>query len=162
MRKGPVVIGYDGTPGSEHAIREAGELLGDRTALVVVVHKQGLGFELVENPTATLGLPPAQLDIRTALEVDRSLAERSQRLAQRGAQLARDAGLVAEGMAVADDVDTPVSETLIRVAKESDAKALVIGTQGHGRIGDVVLGATTRDVIRHAPCPVVAVRRYEE
>jgi hypothetical protein len=52
MRFGPIVIGYDGSVAAEHAVREAGELLGGRPALVVVVWNQGLGFELLELPTA--------------------------------------------------------------------------------------------------------------
>jgi nucleotide-binding universal stress UspA family protein len=113
MRSGPIVIGYDGSPAAEHAVAEAGDLLSGRPALVVVVWNQGLGFELLELPTATIGLPPAQLDIRTALEIEKSMQERAQRLAQKGATLARDAGFDAEGLAVADDVDVPVSETIV-------------------------------------------------
>jgi hypothetical protein len=60
MRSGPIVIGYDGSPAAEHAVAEAGDLLNGRLALVVVVWNQGLGFELLELPTATIGLPPAR------------------------------------------------------------------------------------------------------
>jgi hypothetical protein len=66
LRTGPILIAFDGTPGSEYALWEAGALLSGRRALVVTVWKPGLAFELMELPTATLGLPPAQLDIRTA------------------------------------------------------------------------------------------------
>jgi nucleotide-binding universal stress UspA family protein len=162
MRDGPVVLAYDGTAGAEHAIREAGELLAGRAALVVVVYKAGIGFELLETPTAALGLPPATLDIRTAMEVDRALAERSQRLAQQGAGIAREAGFPeAEGHAVADDIDTPVAETLVREADQRNAQAIVVGTHGHRGIGEIVLGSTTRDVLRRSHCPVVAVREPE-
>src|SRR4051794_20568266 len=118
MRSGPIVIGYDGSPAAAHAIRESGELLTGRPALVVVVWKQSLGFELLELPAATIGLPPAQIDVRTALEIDEAMQERAQRLAQKGAGLARDAGFDAEGLAVADDVEVPVSETIGKVAGE--------------------------------------------
>jgi nucleotide-binding universal stress UspA family protein len=162
MGSGPIVIGYDGSPAADHAVREAGALLAGRQALVVVVWKQGLGFELLELPTATLGLPPARLDIRTALEIDRAMAEGAQRMAQHGAGLAGEAGFEAEGLAVADDIDVPVSETLVSVARERDAQAMVVGAHAHGPLGDVVLGRITRDVIRQAPCPVVAVREPQQ
>jgi nucleotide-binding universal stress UspA family protein len=161
VRSGPIVIGYDGSAAAEHAVREAGELLRGRPALVVVVWKQGLGFELLELPTATIGLPPAQIDIRTAFEIDEAMQERAQRLAQKGAGLARKAGLEADGLAVADDVDVPVSETIVKVARERDAPAIVVGAHGHGPAAEVILGSTTRDVVRHAPCPVLVVREYE-
>jgi nucleotide-binding universal stress UspA family protein len=161
MRSGPIVIGYDGSSAAEHAVREAGELLGGRPALVVVVWKQGLGFELLELPTTTIGLPPAQLDIRAAFEIDEAMQERAQLLAQKGAGLAREAGFEADGLAVADDVEVPVSETIVKVAREREARAVVLGAHGHGRTAEVILGSTTRDVVRHAPCPVLVVREHE-
>lgn len=50
-----------------------------------------------------------------------------------------------------------VAETLVRLAKERDAQAIAIGTDGIG-LTDVLLGGTTRGVIQHASCPVVVVR----
>jgi nucleotide-binding universal stress UspA family protein len=152
------VIGYDGSAAAEHAVREAGELLEGRPALVVVVWKQGLGFELLELPTATIGLPPAQLDMRAALEVDEAMQERAQLLAQKGAGLAHEAGFEADGLAVADDVEVPVSETIVKIARERDARAVVLGAHGHSRAAEVILGSTTREVVHHAPCPVLVVR----
>lgn len=129
-----------------------------RRALVVVVYKQGIGFELMDVPSVTGGLPPPQLDVRAAIEVDDELAERSQKLAQKGAELARDAGFEPEALAVADEVDIPVAETIVNVAADRGAAAIVIGAHGHSRLSEVVLGSTSRDVIRQAPCPVVIAR----
>src|SRR6185312_16298236 len=67
---GPLIIAFDGTPAAERAIRDAAALLGGRPAVVAVVWKAGLAFELMERPTATIGLPPAPIDVRTALEID--------------------------------------------------------------------------------------------
>jgi nucleotide-binding universal stress UspA family protein len=61
-------------------------------------------------------------------------------------------------MAVADEVDVPVAETLVNVARERDAAAMVVGAHGHGRLSETLLGSTSRDVIRRAPCPVVVSR----
>jgi nucleotide-binding universal stress UspA family protein len=158
----PILIAYDGSPSADHAIREAGGLLAGRRALVLVVYQQGIGFELVELPGATSGLPPPPLDIRTALEVDQDLAERSQMLSRHGAELAREAGFEAEALAVADDVDMPVAETIVTVAREQSAAAIVVGAHGHSRLSEVVLGSTSRDVIRRAPCPVVVARPVPE
>jgi nucleotide-binding universal stress UspA family protein len=154
VRSGTILIGYDGTRASEHALREAAELLGPRRALVVVVWKAGLAFELIELPTSTIGLPPAPIDLRTAMEVDRSLYEAAQDAAGRAAGLARSLGLDAEAVVVAEPPEIPVSETLLRVADERDAAALVVGAHGHGTL----LGTTSRAVIRHARRPVLVVR----
>jgi nucleotide-binding universal stress UspA family protein len=157
-RSGPVVIAFDGTEASQHAIRESGGLLSGRKALVVVVWKAGIGFELVAPGATAIGLPPAPLDVRTALEIDEKLAERAQQLAAQGADLARQAGYDAEGLAVAEDIDVPTSDTIASLAKERDAQAVVVGLHGHGGLGGVLLGPTSREIIRHSPAPVVVVR----
>jgi nucleotide-binding universal stress UspA family protein len=154
MGEGPVVIGYDGSPASQHAVREAGGLAGPRPAVVVVVCKVGLATDVIREPVALLSVPPAPLDVRTAEELDRSMCERARQLAQHGAELARQAGLDAEGLAVADDADTSVAHTLIDVVAERDGRAVVVGSHVHGGI----IGPTTRTLVRNAPCPVVTVR----
>lgn len=154
MPSSPILIGYDGTRTSEHAVREGAGLLGGRPALVVVVWKAGLAFELIELPASSIGLPPAPLDIRTALEIDRALYEAAQRGAQRAAALARTLGLEAEALVIAEDPDITVAETLLRIARERDAQVIVIGSHPHGGL----LGSTTRSVVRDARCPVLVVR----
>jgi nucleotide-binding universal stress UspA family protein len=161
MASGPILIGYDGSPAADHAVREAGALLGKRPALVVSVWQEGAGFEAVELPTPTLDVPLAPIDIRTAIEIEESLKERARRLAQHGAELARQAGLDAEGLAVADEADVTIAETLVDVAKGRDAAAIVVGAHGHSRLGEALLGSTSHDVIRRAECPVVVARAPE-
>lgn len=156
-----ILIAYDGSPAAERAVREGGRLLAGRPALVLVVWKQGLGFELLELPTATLGLPPARLDIRTALEIDEAMRERALLLAGKGAGLARDAGFEAEGLAVAEEVNVEVAEAILDVARKRDAQAIVIGSHSHGPGAEIILGSTTRAVVRRAPCPVLVVREAE-
>jgi nucleotide-binding universal stress UspA family protein len=159
VRNGPLLIAYDGTPASTYAVWEAAALLRGHKALVVTVYKPGLAFELMELPTATIGLPPAPLDVRTALELDRQLYEGARRVAEQGMQLAKEAGLDVEALAVAEEVEVTIAETIVDVARRRDSRAIALGAHGHGRLGEVILGSTSRDVIRHAPCPVVVARR---
>ncbi len=153
MRTAPILIAYDGTQAAEHALREAAGLLGPRGALVIVVWKAGLSFELIELPASSIGLPPAPLDIRTAMEIDRALYEGAQRAAQEAAALARSLGMDAEGLVVAEAAEVPVAETLLTLARERDAQAIAIGPHDHAG-----LGSTTRTVVREARCPVLVVR----
>jgi nucleotide-binding universal stress UspA family protein len=157
-RSGPVVVGFDGTPAAEHAIREGGPLLAGRKAVVLVVWKQGVGFEMVALPASEIGLPPGPADIQTALEIDRALLHAAESQAQRGVAIAREAGLDAEPLVVADDPDAAVHATIVRVADERDAAAILIGAHGHGPISELLLGATTRGVLRHASAPVLVTR----
>lgn len=154
VRAGPVVIGYDGTPAAVNALEEAAVLLAKRRALIVTVWKAGLGFELIALPASSIGLPPAPLDVSAALEVDRRQFEAAQRAAAIAAEQARRLGLDAEPLVVADDPETPVAETLLRVAHERDVAALVVGAHSHGPI----LGSIARAVVRGAECPVLVVR----
>jgi nucleotide-binding universal stress UspA family protein len=154
---GPVLIAFNGSPAAEHALAAVARLLAERRALVLVVWKSGLGFDLLELPTVT-GLPPAPIDVRTALEIDESQYESAQRLARQGAEIARDAGLQAEALVVAEAPEISISETIVRVADERRSSAVVVGEQAHGRLGELFLGRVSRDVIRYAPCPVVVVR----
>jgi nucleotide-binding universal stress UspA family protein len=153
----PVLFAYDGRPGSEHTLREAAGLLAAgvrRPARVVVVVKPGLAFELIELPTTRLGLPPSTLDVRAALETAQELYAGAQEAAARAAGLLREFGLEAEGLAVAEDPDVTVAETLVRLAGEWHAQAIVVSAHRHGSI----LGSTTRAVVRDGPCPTLVVR----
>jgi nucleotide-binding universal stress UspA family protein len=155
----PVLIAYDGTPAGDRAIRESGALLAPRPAIVLTVYEQGVGMELLEAPPVSLGFAPATLDIRTALEIDRALAEHAQRLAQHGAHLAHEAGYDAEGLAIAED--RAVADTIVREAQHRDAAAIVTGAHRHGALSELVLGSVSRAVIRTSDRPVVVVREVD-
>jgi nucleotide-binding universal stress UspA family protein len=81
-------------------------------------------------------------------------------MAEIGAALARRAGLAADGQAVADDAT--VAETLIRLARELDGRALALGAHGHSELRALVLGGTLSDVLRRAPCPVLVCTRPKD
>jgi nucleotide-binding universal stress UspA family protein len=48
-------------------------------------------------------------------------------------------------------------ERIVAVAREEKADLIVMATQGADSLGDRLLGSQTERVIRHAPCPVLAV-----
>jgi nucleotide-binding universal stress UspA family protein len=155
MASETVVIGYDGFPASERAIAQAGALLKPRRALVAVVWETATAFEAVEAPAMAGGLPPAPIDVRTALEIDEQVRRQAQQRAAQGAEHARAAGFEAEGLAVADDVT--VADTLVRLADEHDASAIVVGHRSHGLVGDLLLGSNARALVRRAHRPVLVV-----
>ncbi|MCU1377229.1 MAG: hypothetical protein JWN29_212 [Acidimicrobiales bacterium] len=154
MGDGPVIVGYDGSPSGERALDEAVCLI-PRPVLVVTVWQPGLAFDVMDPM-----IPPAPIDVRTALEIDEVLYEEARRLAEQGAQKARAVGRDAEGLAVADEIT--VAATLIRLATERDAGAVAVGTRGHSAVREVLLGSTAHDLVRDAPCPVVVVRVDEK
>jgi nucleotide-binding universal stress UspA family protein len=153
MHSGSVIIGFDGTPASVWAVHEAAVLLAPRAALVVVVWEAGRNFEIATLPEKALEYPSADLEIRAAFEAEKAAYEGAQRMAEHGAALAREAGLQAEGLAVADEV--PVPDTLIRLARELDSPAVVVGARHHHGLARLVHGATLSGLLHGAPCPVV-------
>jgi nucleotide-binding universal stress UspA family protein len=156
MPSGPVVIAFDGSPAALRGLRETAALLGPRPGLVVVVWEAGAAFDLATIPSRGLDLPPAQLDLGGAAELDQALYADALELARRGAAIAVSLGMPAEGLAVADE--RTVGNTLVRVAREVDAAAVAVGRHGHGALHDVLVGSTAKGLIRHAPCPVLVVR----
>ena len=158
MHTGPVIIGFDGTPAAERAIHEAADLLAargaqpPRDALVVFVWDAGSAFEAVTLPEQALEF--VSVDVSTALKAEKAASEDAQQLAERGAALARDAGFRAEGQAVAHDLT--VAETLVKLAREVDAQAVVVGLREHHGLARLAPGKTLPGLLHTAPCPVVA------
>lgn len=50
-----------------------------------------------------------------------------------------------------------VVSTILRMANDQQVDLLVMATAGHHGILDAIRGSTTERVLRHAPCPVLAV-----
>ena len=149
VRPGPVVVGYDGSGSSDRAIR-ATATLASRRVLVVHVFEPGAGFELYPPP-----LPPAPIDLSAALTADQELAEAAHKIAEQGATAARQLGLESEAMAVPNM--TTVAGTLVELVRKYHSPAVVVGAEGHRALREVLLGSTTHELIKTAPCPVVVV-----
>jgi nucleotide-binding universal stress UspA family protein len=154
MRAGPVIIGFDGSPAAEQAVRGAA-LFAPKAALVVFVWEAGRNFEMATLPEKALEEPPgaSAFDISAGFEAEQAAFDQAQQLAERGAALAREAGLAAEGQAVANDAT--VAETLITLARETSAQAIVVGLHEQRRLMRLAPSRTLTDLLHAAPCPVL-------
>jgi nucleotide-binding universal stress UspA family protein len=102
--------------------------------------------ELLTIPEVALASGLAEDAVRT-----RMLAEARERALILGAEALEGlpfSVVVAEG---------EVAEEVARAAREIRADLVVAGTQGRGAISSVVMGDTTREILRKSPCPVVVV-----
>jgi nucleotide-binding universal stress UspA family protein len=152
----PVIVAYDGSDAAREVVREATHLLGHRFMLVVTVWEPGLAT-LVTPPAPDgfgVGALPADADV--VMEVDEAMRHNAESVAADGAELARSLGAAAEPVAVPDELD--VADTLVRLADERDAQAVVVGSRGLSGIRSRVLGSTSRRVLDHCVRPVVVIR----
>jgi nucleotide-binding universal stress UspA family protein len=155
----PVVVAFDGSPESEAAVRAAAGLFSARTLVVVSVWEPGLAMAMTSPPDGLSGLSYSAPDPETMATVDRLQNERASETAEAGAALARELGATAEPHSVPDEVN--IAETLVRLADERDAAAVVVGTRGLGRVKSALLGSTSRGLMHHTRRPVVVVRAPE-
>jgi nucleotide-binding universal stress UspA family protein len=138
----PILICYDGSESAQKAIAAAGELFGGRRAVVLDVGP----LQEVAEAYAAMGSEAAALE---RLAFDAAAAR-----ADAGAELARAAGLRAEGRA---EVDAPTWRGVIEVADEIGAAAIVIGSRGLTGVRAFLEGSLSHEVATHAGRPVLIV-----
>lgn len=156
---GPVLIAYDGSATARRAVADAAKLLRPLPTLVVTVWEEGLAYAAMAVRPDGMTMAP-MVDPEVARNVDRELHLHAERVAEDGAELARSLGLDAEPLAVPDAAD--IAETIIDVAREHRAAAIVVGSRGLGGIRATLEGSTSRGVLKHATCPVIVVHAPDE
>ena len=50
------------------------------------------------------------------------------------------------------------ADEIVAYARDADAAMIVITTHGYSGVKQMLLGSTTEEVLRHADCPIMAVR----
>lgn len=141
-----IVVGTDfsdpALPAIEAAFDEARRIDGR----VTVVHSLDIRWL----PTDGFGVPDSAA---TALRLDEMEADAAERLDQvlRSRHVPAERRVMREGPATA----------LIRVAEETDADLVVVGTRGRTGLSRVLLGSVAEAVVRSAGCSVLVVRLHE-
>jgi nucleotide-binding universal stress UspA family protein len=148
MSLAPVIIAYDGSPGSHAAIRRAAELFASREATVVTAWSSVLMVA-----PAGFGIP-AYLD-----DLDPELEKRAAETAEEGAELAREAGLAARPLVVRG---SPPWSALVRAADEMEAAVVVVGARGLSPVRSALLGSTSSGVVHHTNRPVLVVQERQQ
>jgi nucleotide-binding universal stress UspA family protein len=151
----PILIAYDGSDAARRAISDAAELFGSRPVLVTTVWEAGLAYISVGTPTPEAGLQAIPMDMAQAQKLEEEFEARARRIAEDGAELATSAGLQAQALAVAGDVDP--AEAIVDAARLQSAAAIVIGSRGLTGLRARLEGSTSSAVLKRAPCPVLVV-----
>lgn len=137
-----IVVGLDGSPGSEAAARWCAEMAPLLDAEVVAVH--ALPPVVYMLPTTPGAIPPVY-DDTVRQELTRALDGWCAPLREADAEFRSE---VVEG--------SP-AEAIMRVADKVDADLIVVGRRGHGGFAELVLGSVPHQLSHHADRPVVVV-----
>ena len=128
-------------------------LLQTRATIVLTVWEPALAYATVAS-TQDMSMAP-MVDPATMLRVDEEVRHEAEQVSAEGAEQARALGLDAEPMAVSDAGD--VARTILDVAREQQAAAIVMGSRGLSGLRARLEGSTSKSVLKHAACPVVVV-----
>mgnify|MGYP000016331762 CR=1 FL=1 len=154
---GPLVIAFDGSPASIEAVERAAGLLGEaREAIILVVWEPGLLNAAVAPIPGGLGAPVPPPDLQQIQELDKGEQDHAERIASEGVEIANTHGLSATPLIARDQ--TSVAATILRVAEDKDASAIVIGSRRHSAIASVLLGSTTEAVLHKTSRPLLVIR----
>ncbi len=131
----------------------AAALLKPRQTLVLTVWEAALAQAAV-TPAPDVAMSRT-IDPSAVFAFEEAFRGRAEHMANEGAELARSLGLDAKPLALADDRD--IARTIVEVAREHNAAAIVVGSRGLSGLRARFEGSTSRDVTKHAPCPVLVV-----
>jgi nucleotide-binding universal stress UspA family protein len=140
-----ILVGVDGSEPASRALEWAmKEAVAHHAPLTVITVNQ------VAASTWT-GNPIVYPEDRAAQETDRQAAEKA--VAEAAARLG--------GAGPPPVTIRAVSGTPARVLIEAsrDADLLVVGSRGGGGFATLMMGSTSSQVVHHAHCPVVVIRR---
>ena len=126
----PILVAYDGSPDAELALRWAGEeARATGTGLRVVV--------VDDVVTSPWGLA----------------------VAHHGEEVLAGAGAALTDVMPEAVLETRVGHVMEELLHASEsASMVVVGSRGHGRTGDLLIGSVSQHLARHATCPVAVVR----
>ena len=143
-----IVVGVDGSSGSDRALRWAMEFARGEGAELIAVYALGAVEDLARGASnavaAGLGIPPSAAPWREALHRE---------LDENWCAPLRTAGLPYRVLLE----KASAAAGLMAVADREDADLIVVGAHGHGGFEDRVLGSVSYKVSHRAHQPVVIV-----
>jgi nucleotide-binding universal stress UspA family protein len=146
-----VLICFDGSEDAATAIVKAGEVVVARAAVVLTVWEPATSWAHYD-PATILSAPVSRL-ASNALELDEIAREVAREQAERGRELASQAGFEAE---IRLEAGKPW-RVICQVAADLEAQPIVIGARGLGRMESALLGSVSSAVIHHTKRPVLVV-----
>lgn len=146
-----IVLAVDGSPPSERAVGVCADLAASLGAEVTIIHVN------IDPVMAVPPVAPTEAMIAPPVLTERALRE-ADAAGQAIVSRAVDA-LKAKGVPVtAQQARGPVGRRVVETANELSADLIALGSHGHGRLEELLLGSVSDAVARHARCSVLIVR----
>jgi nucleotide-binding universal stress UspA family protein len=152
-----VMVAYDGSTDSRRAVKYAGRFFPHAAPRVntVVVTAWESNLHQAARVSAMSGVVgPTRADSRFLSAEDTHHAE-AQRVNAEGIELARAAGLTAEGRLVA--IESTVWAALVAAAEELSADVIVTGSRGATGLKALLHSSVSEHIMRHCRRPVMIV-----
>ncbi len=134
-----ILVAYDGSSGSEHALLVAIQLASEHRAELVIC-------SVVEHLPRFAG---------TVGEVDETLRERVEALRRQqehALRLAQEYGGAAPKTLL---LTGHAAQLIVSAAEQEQADLLVLGRSGHSEVWGRFMGSAADKITRHAPCSVL-------
>ena len=144
-----IVVGTDGSPSAQRAVRWALEEARLRGAELHIVHAWLV--PLID------AMPEPWLIATPVGHADDELFERLESAEKTVLQAAVDEARAADpGLTIHGELaEARPAEALLEAARDADL--LVVGSRGRGGFTGLLLGSVSAQCVHHAPCPVVVV-----
>jgi len=151
-----LLVAYDGSDRSRHAIEQAAAILpGTRT---VVLHVYELGPPLVPTAVgAATAVPADDMPHEAEERAAESARDRADEIAREGAGLAESAGLPATSETAIARGTAGIADVIVGRAASAGAALIVLGSHGRSAIGAALLGSVSTAVLHRSTVPVLVV-----
>ena len=146
-KSGHIVAGTDFSDHALSAVEAAVEEARRTGSRLTIVHSMQVSWSASSFAARGLGSPPPEPSVEKYDELRKAVEDRLVELVARF-ELAADPRVL----------DGPAAAALIRIAKETNADLLVVGTRGRTGLARVLLGSVAEGAVRSAPCSVLVVR----
>lgn len=124
-------------------------LIGSEATRILLVHTYNIAASIMPLAGFRGGVVPLFVENAQAL---------AEQMTQPSAEALRSRGFEVETLVRRGDA----AEVVTELAAEHDADLIVMGTRGHSKIRQMLLGSTAERVVEHATCPVLTVHEYDE
>ena len=151
-----LLVAYDGSDLSRHAIAQAAAILPG--TWTVVLHVYELSVPLVPTAVgAAMALPATDMTLEAEERAAESARERAAEIAREGAWLAESAGLPARSETAIARGTAGIADVIVGRAASAGATLIVLGSHGRSAIGAALLGSVSTAVLHRSTVPVLVV-----